>query len=65
MSRIFPIELWNHFNTEGPITNNLVEGDNTALNRFVNVDSPNIYDLVLCMKDIESTVAVKYFKNKG
>ena len=62
LSRIYPIELWNHYDTEGPRTNNHVEGDNAALNRFVNVDSPNIYDLILAMKDFETSVAVKYFK---
>ena len=64
MSTIYPIELWNHYDTHGPRTNNHVEGDNAALNRFVNVESPNVYDLILCMKDIETSVAVKYFKNK-
>ena len=35
-----------------------------ALNRFVNVVSPNIYDLISSMKDIETFVALKYFKYK-
>ncbi len=64
LSSIYPKDLWNHYSSEGPRTNNHVEGDNAALNRFVNVDSPKIYDLILCMKYIESTFAVKYFKNK-
>ena len=37
LSGIYPIELWNHYDTEGPRTNNHVEGDNASLNRFVNV----------------------------
>jgi hypothetical protein len=65
LSSIYPIELWNHYDTEGPRTNNHVEGDNAALNHFVNVDSPNIYDLILAMKDIETSVAVKYYKHKN
>ena len=46
LSSIYPLELWNHYETLGPRTNNHVEGDNAALNRFVNKVSPNIYDLI-------------------
>ena len=38
---LFPLNLWNHYDTNGPRTNNHVEGENAALNRFVNVDSPD------------------------
>ena len=46
LSSICPLELWNHYEALGPRTNNYVEGDNAAFNRFVNVVSPNIYDLI-------------------
>ena len=61
---LFPLSLWNHYDTIGPRTNNHVEGENAALNRFVNVESPDIYSLILCLKDIESLVAIKYLKNE-
>ena len=61
---LFPLDLWNHHQTNGARTNNHVEGENAALNRFVNVDSHDIYSLILCLKDIESLVAIKYMKNQ-
>lgn len=61
---LFPFTLWNHFDTDGPRTNNHIEGENAALKRFINVDSPDIYSLILCLKDIESLVAIKYLKNQ-
>jgi hypothetical protein len=33
---LFPIDLWNHYYTQGPKTNNNIEGYHAKLNRYIN-----------------------------
>ena len=65
LSTLYPLALWNHHDTIGPRTNNHVEGENAGLNRFVNTEKLSVYLLIECLKDIESQVAIKYFKNEA
>ena len=37
----FPIELWNHFLTQGPRTNNHIEGHNLKLKKCIGVAHPD------------------------
>ena len=39
----FPIDLWNHYNTVGPRTNNNLEGYNNKLKLHVSRAHPNIF----------------------
>ena len=61
-SSIFPIQLWNHFETAGPRTNNHVEGYNNKLKCFVGAAKPNIYKIVNIFKN-EETNSDKKFRN--
>ena len=40
------MSFWNHFDTEGPRTNNNVEGYNNKLKLYVGAAKPNIYKIL-------------------
>ena len=46
--------IWNQFNNEDPRTNNHCEGYNNKINSFIPNDRPNVYGLILALKDLET-----------
>ena len=57
----FPVSFWNHFLTDGPRTNNNIEGYNHRLKLFVGAANPNIYKVLTIFKN-EETSADKSFR---
>ncbi|XP_067668277.1 uncharacterized protein [Haliotis asinina] len=51
----FPIAVWNHNNTEGPRTNNHLEGWHHHLNQTVQRCHPNIFSFISTIKSLESS----------
>ncbi|XP_041365117.1 uncharacterized protein LOC121380390 [Gigantopelta aegis] len=49
----FPLPLWNHHDTNGPRTNNNLEGFHNRLNKAMPHYHPNIYRFVDIIKKIE------------
>jgi len=58
------LKVWNHFDTDGPRTNNYNEGYNHRLNRLCGSGHPNLYKFINIMKREESLASVKYFRAK-
>ncbi|CAF0949725.1 unnamed protein product, partial [Brachionus calyciflorus] len=56
----FPIELWNHFDTNGPRTNNNLEAYNRKLKAFMVSAHPNIYKSIEFFQVQETSAFVKY-----
>ena len=56
------VKIWNHFDTDGPRTNNYNEGYNNRLNRLCGSGHPNLYKFINIMKREESLASVKYFR---
>jgi len=52
---IFPLHLWNHHHTDGPRTNNHLEGWHAKLIRFVQKCHPNLFEFINFLKKIETT----------
>ena len=55
----FPPNLWNHFQTFGPRTNNNLEGFHSRLNGSLCHRHPNVYRLVNLLKKIEKAEKAK------
>ena len=55
-----PMELWNHFDTDGPRTNNNVEGYNKILKDFVGRAHPDIYKSISVFQTQETSAFVMY-----
>ncbi|XP_067649026.1 uncharacterized protein [Haliotis asinina] len=53
----FPIAVWNHNNTEGPRTNNHLEGRHHHLNQTVQRCHPNIFSFISTIKSLERLLA--------
>jgi hypothetical protein len=47
------IQVWNHFNTDGPRTTNHIEGWHNKLKKKVSHVHPNIFTLISTFKDIQ------------
>ncbi|CAF0745702.1 unnamed protein product [Brachionus calyciflorus] len=56
----FPIELWNHFDSEGPRTNNNLEAYNNKLKSFVGIANTNIFKAIDVFQKQESAAFLKY-----
>ncbi|CAF0829701.1 unnamed protein product [Brachionus calyciflorus] len=54
------MDLWNHFDTEGPRTNNDIEGYNLKLKNHVSRAHPDIYKSIEVFQVQETTSFVKY-----
>ena len=50
----FPIDIWIHYETAGPQSNNHVEGYNLKFNRYVETIHPNVYKLIQVISDQEA-----------
>ena len=59
-SEVFPITLWNHFQTEDEKTNNRVEGDNFQMNDCCGAAHPDMAKAVKLLQGYESKAADKY-----
>lgn len=55
----FPIAMWNHNQTNGPRTNNNVEGFHNRLNRSLPHHHPNIYRFIEVIRKIEFSERAK------
>jgi hypothetical protein len=58
---LFPVSLWNHFDNDGPRTNNSVEGYNFRMGKYLETHS-NIWTFITKLKKEESSAALKYFR---
>jgi hypothetical protein len=58
---LFPVSLWNHFDNDGPRTNNPVEGFNFRMGKYLETHS-NIWTFMTKLKKEESSAALKYFR---
>ena len=56
----YPLNLWNHWQTERPKTNSHNEGFHSKLNKFLQSKHPNIFKLINVFKRFESTTNVHY-----
>lgn len=56
----YPISLWNHFETEGPRTNNSLEAYNNKLKLHIGVAHPNIYKSIEFFQKQETVSYLKY-----
>lgn len=55
----FPLRLWNHHETDGPRTNNHLEGFHNRLNRTLPHSHPNIFRFIEVIKKIECSEKAK------
>ena len=58
----FPVELWNHFKTVGPRTNNHLEGYNSKLKKCVSVAHPNIYTAIQLLQSQEVSASLNFYR---
>ena len=56
---MFPPHIWNHFETIGPRTNNHVEVFNIQYSFSIH---PNIYQLIILFRQMETNISQKYIK---
>ena len=62
----FHIKSWNHFETDGPRTNNNMEGYNSKLKKHVGTAHPNIHKAIEFFQQEEVLSCFKYFQaDKG
>ena len=62
----FAIKSWNHFETDGPRTNNNMEGYNSKLKKHVGTAHPNIHKAIEIFQQEEVLSCFKYFQaDKG
>jgi hypothetical protein len=52
--------LWNHAKTDGPRTNNHLEGFHNKLNRRIKKAHPSIYDLIDTFKVFDTNTIIGY-----
>ena len=55
----FPIQIWNHHNTEGARTNNHAAGWHAKINRVAGKPHPNIFEVIELFKREQASVEVK------
>ncbi|CAF1104867.1 unnamed protein product [Brachionus calyciflorus] len=60
-----PHNLWNHFYTEGPRTNNHVEGYNHKINNYINHTHPHIYSAIYTLKTLETSTGINFFQHES
>ncbi|CAF1018080.1 unnamed protein product [Brachionus calyciflorus] len=58
----FSYELWNHYYTEGPRTNNHVEGYNLKINKYIDYSHPHIYSAINTLKCLETSTGLNFFQ---
>ena len=58
----FPIELWNHYDNDGPRTNNHIEGYNLKLQKFATCAHPNIWLFIGTIKQEEATYGCNFYR---
>ncbi|RNA40753.1 hypothetical protein BpHYR1_003377, partial [Brachionus plicatilis] len=59
-NKVFTIELWNHWENNGPGTNNHVEGYNRKINSYIDYNHPHIYSAINTLKGLETTTSLNY-----
>ena len=60
---LFDIQLWNHFDVDGPRTNNYVEGKNLFYKKKFD-SHPNLWKFIEIVKNLETVQGVRYEKLK-
>ena len=60
---LFPISIWNHFENNGPRTNNHSEGFNNKLTRDLPFH-PSIWKYIEIIKQVEEELVIKYLHLK-
>ncbi|CAF0940153.1 unnamed protein product, partial [Brachionus calyciflorus] len=53
-------EMWNHCFTEGPRTNNHLEGYHAKINRWLDKNHPDIYKLITFFKMLDCNTVIEY-----
>ena len=61
-SAMFPPNVWNHYDTIGPRTNNHVEGFNFKYNQYSFCNHLNICQLIELFRQLETIISKKYIK---
>jgi hypothetical protein len=61
----FPIELWNHFETKGPRTNNHLEGYNLRLKKCVGTAHPDVFKAIRILQNEEAGSSINYYKSQN
>ena len=61
----FSISLWNHYYTEGPRTNNHVEGYNHKINNYINHVHPHIYSAINTLKTLETSTGLNFYQRES
>ena len=59
---MFPPNVWNHYETIDPRTNNHVEGFNFKTNQYSFCNHPKIYQLIELFRQLETNISKKYIK---
>ena len=60
----YPISLWNHWNNDGPRTNNHLEGDNRKTNAEMPSVNLNIYQYIDFNKILEAEVFINFHRRE-
>ncbi|CAF1120586.1 unnamed protein product [Brachionus calyciflorus] len=60
----FSYSLWNHFYTEGPRTNNHVEGYNHKINNYIDYTHQHIYSPINTLKVLETSTGLNYYQRE-
>ena len=60
----FPIQLWNHYDTIRPRTNNHLEGYNLKIKKTVAVAHPDIFKAITILQNEEVIASINYHKEK-
>ncbi|CAF1130826.1 unnamed protein product [Brachionus calyciflorus] len=53
-------DTWNHSTTNGPRTNNHLEGFHAKVNRWLSKNHPSVYTLIKFLKELDSNVTIEY-----
>ena len=59
------MEQWNHFDTEGPRTNNNLEGYNLKLKKYVAIAHPDIFKSIQVFQSEEADSSMKFMHAKN
>lgn len=62
---LFQRQMWNHYDTEGIRTINLLEGWHAALNRSINRYKPNIYVLIKELKNQQQNFEIEILAQRN
>ena len=58
----FAPAVWNRYETIGPRTNNHLEGYNFNINNEIDCNHPNIFSLIVTLKELECLSSMDYIR---